>query len=384
MIEEINPMHPVDELELPDALHDLNDEVEDNQFDDDYDYDEEDEICIEEPIEKPSREACIFLRESLPRIFKGEPDHVSKDHYYCDFLNIEDYLFNWDRLPDSMRHELSLIIAADWDNRNTATDGVKRPKRFMGRCNPNEKLAKHLLLLCGLQLRNSGYPYCNVIASNILQPDGLRNPNRTDQWWIDPRGAVTCIRNFHDNYNLEELMANNSAKILLFEGPEALRYVGEHTFVNAEYYKMLFSKNEHVLVRWQRKSFIQAYLIVHDISVFSIQDSTFRPHSHAVIWFNPASDLQFLGRLKRNSTIMRTTDRIYRRWDQIRNFISYLFKVPRIVETYEREFQDLAPDEVFNFNLKASHALIKLRELWKNTVTPKRRFTHGGLPMAID
>ena len=344
---------------------------------------EEGEFNIEEPVEKPSRDACIFLRESLPRIFKGEPGHVSKDHYYCDFLNIEDYLFNWDRLSDSMRHELSLIIAADWDNENTATGGVKNPKRFTGWCNPNEKLAKHLLLLCGLQLRNLGYPYGNVIASNILQPDGLRNPNRTDQWWIDPRGAVTCIRNFNDNYNLEALMPDNSAMILLFEGSEILRHVGEHTFVNAEYYKMLFCKNEDVLVRWRRKGFIQAYLIVHDISVHSIQDSTFRPHSHAVIWFNPASDLQFLDRLKRNRSIMRTMDRIYTRWDQIRHFISYLFKVPRIVETYEREFQDLAPDEVFNFNLKASHALIKLMELWKNTVTPKRRFTHGGLPLAI-
>ena len=144
--------------------------------------------------------------------------------------------------------------------------------------------------------------------------------------------------------------------------------------------------HSRVYLNWgnaRRKGFIRAYLISHDISVHSIQDSTFRPHSHAVIWFNPASDLQFLDRLKRNCTIMRRIDRIFTRWREIGNFIPYLFKVPRIVETYEREFQDLAPDEVFNFNLKASHALIKLMELWKNTVTPKRRFTHSGLPLAI-
>jgi hypothetical protein len=282
-----------------------------------------------------------------------------------------------------MKQELTLIITADWDNENTASDGVKNPRRYTTPYNPREKLAKHLLLLCGLQLRNLGYPYCQVVSSNILRPDGFRNPNRTDQRWIDPRGAVSCIRRFFDKYNPQALMHENAAMILLFDADESFRHVGEQTFEKAEFYKMFFSKNEDVLIRWMRKGFIRAYFISHEISVHSIKESTFRPHSHVVIWFNPNSDLEFLNRLKKTSTKMSKIDRIYRNWNEISNFIPYLFKVTRFAETYEREFADLVDDEVVPFNIKASHALGKLLELGKNTVSTKRHYTHGGLPLAI-
>jgi len=362
------------------ALDDFSEDFEDNPC---YDYDEEDVIHIEEPVERPSWEVCNFLRESVPGIFKGEPAQFSRDHYGLNLLNIEDYLSNWDRLSQPMKQELTLIITADWDNENTASDGVKNPRRYTTPYNPREKLAKHLLLLCGLQLRNLGYPYCQVVSSNILQPDGFRNPNRTDQRWIDPRGAVSRIRRFFDKYNPGALMHENAAMILLFDAGEQFRHVGDLTLVKAEFYQMFFSKNEEILIRWMRKGFIRAYFISHEISVHSIKESTFRPHSHVVIWFNPNSDLEFLNRLKKSSTRMSRIDRIYRNWNELSNYIPYLFKVTRFAETYEREFADLVDDEVVQFNVNASQALGKLLELGKNTLSIKRRYTHGGLPLAI-
>ena len=382
MINEIILPHAFDHP-IPEAygvVDNFNEDFEDNLC---CDYDEEDEIHIDEPIEQPSRDACNFLRESVPGIFKGEPAQFSRDHYELNLLNIEDYLSNWERLSQPMKQELTLIITADWDNENTASDGVKNPRRYTTPYNPREKLAKHLLLLCGLQLRNLGYPYCQVVSSNILRPDGFRNPNRTDQRWIDPRGAVSCIRRFFDKYNPQALMHENAAMILLFDADESFRHVGEQTFEKAEFYKMFFSKNEDVLIRWMRKGFIRAYFISHEISVHSIKESTFRPHSHVVIWFNPNSDLEFLNRLKKTSTKMSKIDRIYRNWNKLGNYIPYLFKVTRLAETYEREFADLVDDEVVPFNIKASHALGKLLELGKNTVSIKRHYTHGGLPLAI-
>ena len=370
--------HPIPEAYG--AVDNFNEDFEDNLC---CDYDEEDEIHIDEPIEQPSWDACNFLRESVPGIFKGEPAQLSRDHYELNLLNIEDYLSNWERLSQPMKQELTLIITADWDNENTASDGVKNPRRYTTPYNPREKLAKHLLLLCGLQLRNLGYPYCQVVSSNILRPDGFRNPNRTDQRWIDPRGAVSCIRRFFDKYNPQALMHENAAMILLFDADESFRHVGEQTFEKAEFYKMFFSKNEEVLIRWMRKGFIRAYFISHEISVHSIKESTFRPHSHVVIWFNPNSDLEFLNKLKKTSTKMSKIDRIYRNWNKLGNYIPYLFKVTRLAETYEREFADLVDDEVVPFNIKASQALGKLLELGKNTVSTKRHYTHGGLPLAI-
>ena len=382
MINEIILLHAFDHPipEAYGAVDNFNEDFEDNLC---CDYDEEDEIHIDEPVEQPSRDACNFLRESVPGIFKGEPAQLSRDHYELNLLNIEDYLSNWERLSQPMKQELTLIITADWDNENTASDGVKNPRRYTTPYNPREKLAKHLLLLCGLQLRNLGYPYCQVVSSNILRPDGFRNPNRTDQRWIDPRGAVSCIRRFFDKYNPQALMHENAAMILLFDAGESFRHVGEQTFEKAEFYKMFFSKNEEVLIRWMRKGFIRAYFISHEISVHSIKESTFRPHSHVVIWFNPNSDLEFINRLKKTSTKMSKIDRIYRNWNKLGNYIPYLFKVTRLAETYEREFADLVDDEVVPFNIKASHALGKLLELGKNTVSTKRHYTHGGLPLAI-
>jgi hypothetical protein len=43
----------------------------------------------------------------------------------------------------------------------------------------------------------------------------------------------------------------------------------------------------------------------------------------------------------------------------------------------------LVDDEVVQFNVNASQALGKLLELGKNTLSIKRRYTHGGLPLAI-
>ncbi len=80
---------------------------------------------------------------------------------------------------------------------------------------------------------------------------------------------------------------------------------------------------------------------------------------------------------------MSRIDRIYRNWNELSNYIPYLFKVTRFAETYEREFADLVDDEVVQYNIKASQALGKLLELGKNTLSIKRRYTHGGLPLAI-
>lgn len=363
------------------------------------------EVVHPRKLMPPSPRAVNAFMKQVPGLFQGRGETKSQDRYGFNWLNLDDYLLNWNKLPVTIQSNIHQIIHGDWVRKHPSCGGLKTPKTRKPCETQQGRLAGYLLLLAGLEIGNFGYPHGNIIESNILSKDSDYRPrNRTDQWWIDPRAANHAIVKLKREYDFKKLMAGNHALKLLFEREERDQYLGDSVaerMVVAERFQAFFRENEGTLVRWKDRKFISAYFASHEISYFSIQDHKFRPHTHAIIWFNPDANLDFIKRVRLRSRILRMDEQVSTAWNEIQSFISYTLKVARLQEVYEREFRELGAGETVRFNVKTVQAVrnmqeiwksvsypkpkggrrgLELQELWSTMRKPKRRLTHGGVP----
>jgi hypothetical protein len=333
------------------------------------------------PVPRPSLVKINTLREKIPSLFKGNTHKGVKDRYGLNLLNLDDYLNNWNRLHGTMKEELVKIVEANWDRENSATWGIK--KRF--RDPHSHPFAEHLLFMAGVELRNMGSTYHRIIPSNLIDDNGYRDPSRTDQSWIDPRAAVSRIRKWRKNNKPELLFPKHRAIVIIFNSGEDLHYVGENTLGMRNRYNRFFNKNEKCLLKWVERGRIEAFYTSHEISLSSVWNSTFRPHTHGIIWIKPDTDLKFLKRAKGRG-LLDYLPKIHRSWNGIRNFIPYTMRVSPLVDVYRKEFEMLDMDQVVEFNKRAVHCVGKLADLWKNpsAYVNKRRIAMKGIPTFLD
>jgi len=329
------------------------------------------------PVPKPSPQEINTLREKIPSLFKGETHRGVKDRYGLNLLNLDDYLINWKCLPGTMREELVKIVRADWDCENSANWGIKKRLR-----DPHSHpFAEHLLFMAGAELRNMGSTSHRVISSNLISENGHRDPSRTDQSWIDPRAAVSRIRKWRRKNKPEQLFPGMRAIVILFNSGDSLHYVGENTLRMRDKYNLFFTKNENCLSKWKERGKIGAYYCSHEISLSSIWNSNFRPHTHGIVWIKPYTDLKFLENAKRRGRL-DYLQKIHRSWVGISRFIPYTMRVSPLVDVYRREFEMLNPNQIVEFNKRAVQCVGKLADLWMNpsAMVNKRRVACKGIP----
>ena len=329
------------------------------------------------PVPRPSPHKIITLREKIPSLFKGSTHKGVKDRYGLNLLNLDDYLINWKGLPGTMKEELVKIVEADWDCENSANWGIKKRLR-----DPHSHpFAEHLLFMAGVELRNMGSTFHRIISSNLINGNGFRDPSRTDQSWIDPRAAVSRIRKWRRKNKPEHLFPGMRAIVIIFNSGDSLHNVGENTLRMRDNYNKFFTKNERCLSKWVERKKIAAYYCSHEISLSSFWNSTFRPHTHGIIWVKPEADLKFLESGKRRG-LLDYLPKIHRSWEGISRFIPYTMRVSPLVEVYRREFEMLNPDQIVEFNKRAIQCVGKLADLWKNPSAKlnKRRVGMVGIP----
>ena len=337
---------------------------------------------FEEPhISKPSPLLINNLKDKVPGLFRGNTHRNAMDRYGLNLLNLDDYLINWNRLPNTMKEELVKIVEGDWDRENSAAWGIKKRMR-----DPHSHpLAEHLLFMAGVELRNMGSTSHRIISSNLMDNRGFRDPSRTDQSWIDPRAATSRIRKWRKHNKPDQLMPSHHAVIVIFNSPDSLHHVGENTLGMRDNYNRFFTKNEKCLLKWVERGRIVSYYCSHEISLSSVWNSTFRPHTHGVVWIEPGSDLKFLESAKRRG-VLDYLPKIHQRWEGVSRFIPYTMRVSPLVDVYRREFEMLDPDQIVEFNIRAVHCVGKLADLWKNPSAKvnKRRMAMKGIPTFID
>jgi hypothetical protein len=201
-----------------------------------------------------------------------------RSKYDINWCSLEDYAANWDLLDKESKITLRLLALSDPANANRF--GLKK-----------RNLESHLLLNVGCDMNNITDTGYDSVRSNLKSPDPeasyngysqARLPNRT----IDPKTCVRAYKKFKKDFDPKALFklgfvayqavitADNSLTSLKNDPHAAKERIHSFFKTNAEFLYKLCNKRRKIM----------SYVYSHEISVDSILDQKYRPHTHVIFF----------------------------------------------------------------------------------------------------
>jgi len=293
-----------------------------------------------------------------------------------NWLSPNDYVANWHHLDEGSQTIFKKLMTADSSMNNSHYYGLKE----------HDSLPEHLLLLLGADIQNILPGNKIDMVSANLKYDGFRyTPEKLSCRSLCPRTAMAAQNDFRKNFDPEAMFHDFDASILMIDSPASLHEIHTCSDEHRDAYMNFFRENSKFLTKQARKGHIYSYIYSHEISVTSILNRTFCPHTHVVVFYPKGTELQLsdmqddLAKVHpdRSLDIDRTKGRegVHSSFSTIKEFCSYIFKVSTMAKTYSREFTYENAQEINVGVVQCLHTLI---ELSTGTGDQKRGFQRTG------
>jgi len=199
-----------------------------------------------------------------------------RNKYDLNWLSVDDYFAHWSFLSLDEKVSLRMLCLSSKRNRNSV--GLKK-----------RNLDAHLLLHLGCDMTNilnSGSK--NAIVTNLKSPTTtLYSSDCVNNRVVDPKTCVRAYQKFKKTYDVDKLFkmglvayqavisSDSSYRSLKDAEAQKERYL-EFFKENTSYFSWLSNKSKKIC----------SYIYSHEVSVDSITDGKYRPHTH-VIFFLP-------------------------------------------------------------------------------------------------
>jgi hypothetical protein len=282
-----------------------------------------------------------MLRRDFKNLFGANRTKNPKDLYDLNLLNLNELLAYPRLFSREGQRLMEEFLKSDLKNNRYLKDGLK---------STNGPLEEHLLMLV---MMSEILPTLNldaVVRGNIRGHDGLYSDRKSKRRLMSPQGAKLSINKFFKEYDVETLNQNYSCYSLVIASDERLQRRVTDCGQAKELFETFFDQNRSVLRNLVKKKKIKAFYMSHEISVKSIRDSSFFPHSHVLVWKeedSPPSLVDF-------DPLSATIDETPLNSIGVKKMLSYMLKACSLSKAYQNEFSDLNRRE---FNLQAKECL---------------------------
>jgi hypothetical protein len=283
---------------------------------------------------------------------------------------------------DDKKSLRKLILA---DNRtNFYRYGLKR-----------KNLESHLLLSLGCDMGNITNTGSSYIDSNLKSPDdGLYPEECLGGRTVDARSSLRAFKKFNRNFSIETLFTSGFVCYQLVISPDSSYKKLSDPQKAKKKYQLFFKQNTETAQYLAKKKKIYSYLYSHEISVDSILNKEYRPHTHMLVfvkkeklamrekenmlelesWFNRKFPDRKMSFVKKGDAPLRAAS-----YEKIEKSVSYLFQCYSLSDQYQREIRQ---DNIRELNLATVDAYHNLIWLYKNEHSERRvkRNSGGYLP----
>lgn len=325
-----------------------------------------------------------MLESSSAQITSTKAKHSRYDLNWC---NINDYVSNWSILTMDEKESLRSILHSDLEG-NCYRFGLKK-----------KNLETHLLLSLGADLGNiiNKGDYISTLLKTVGgRYSALCTNNRT----LDPKTCSRAYHRFLKSYDMAKLFSNGGECYQAVVSPKEPSIISCALSSKPEFKKTFEENNKFFSDLTLKSKKVAAYLCSHEISVDSILDQKYRPHSHFMVFltkhsskehnsvllktleekFNlkyPDRNLQFLR--KETGEILKAST-----YPAIEKSIQYLFRSYSLADQYLRE---IYPDNIRELNKKTVETFHTLIHLFKseesNSTKGIKRICSGKLPKLL-
>ncbi len=337
-------------------------------------------------IPKPSNAKVKEFIRSQKSLYSGGASISAiapKDRYDLNWSNVEDYLDNWHMLSKDDKKSLRKLILAD-NRTNFYRYGLKR-----------KNLESHLLLSLGCDMGNITNTGSSYIDSNLKSPDdGLYPEECLGGRTVDARSSLRAFKKFNRNFSIETLFTSGFVCYQLVISPDNSYKKLSDPQKAKKKYQLFFKQNTETAQYLTKKKKIYSYLYSHEISVDSILNKEYRPHTHMLVfvkkeklamqekenmlelesWFNRKFPDRKMSFVKKGDAPLRAVS-----YEKIEKSVSYLFQCYSLSDQYQREIRQ---DNIRELNLATVDAYHNLIWLYKNEHSERRvkRNSGGYLP----
>jgi hypothetical protein len=302
-------------------------------------------------IRKPSSRQIKDFSSQFGNLYFEKTHANAKSKHELNLLNLKAYLDNWDILDKELQKTLVRFVDSDLSN-NGLRQGMKHSGEFVA----------HLLLLCGAEIWNiRSFKNTNMVLSNLKDLFGNYSREISKNNIIDARTCRQRFFRFNETYDVESLFGENNCQIVNFELVSCHRDISELNGIKRDQVWNFFRTNVKILKRFQRSRLINSYLYSHEVSVDSILNLRFRPHTHALVFFPKGEEPPLLSdRLKENDRVLKVMPNVHERFSTIERFVPYLFAAYSPATVYRKEYQDSNVRELNQNLVRALHILLEL------------------------
>ncbi len=322
---------------------------------------------------KPCSDSIDELKKSFPGLFRENTNQVCNSKYDFNLLNINAYLDNWNLLHWKIQSAICDFVESDLKS-NCYRFGMKNRSDF----------EKHLLLLAGSEIWNiKQFPHSDMVHSN-LKTNGQYGKFKTWNSIIDARTCQQLGSEFSKRHNLPLLfLRRGGAQVVLFESDESYRNLPDNLGLYRERVREFNRENVKFLRRMQRHRKIRSFIYSHEVSCDSILEMKFRPHTHAVVFFESRFEPPDLAsKMKLPGRSFKSKDEIHREFRTVEKFIKYIHGAYSLVGVYERDYRD---GNVRDLNVKTVQALRNIIDIHGKNFNDGciKRFGYSKLPKKI-
>lgn len=269
--------------------------------------------------------------------------------YDLNWTSIDDYLDHWDILPTSDQYKLRSLVMSDTSS-NCYRFGLK-----------TKNLETHLLLSVGCDLTSILGSKEDAVLSNLKSLASGYSSKCVDNRTVDPKTCYRAASKFKKERNVEILFKKRFvAYQAVISSGDSYRSLGRDRDATRARYMDFFRLNSESLAFLLKKKEIVAYSYSHEISVDSILNHKYRPHTHMIVFMeNPGYDLESqrekIDQLeaKFNSTLVDRkmsfvrsevdydmVPKVARKYSEIEKSFGYFFKAYSLSDQYMREIRE--------------------------------------------
>jgi hypothetical protein len=313
-----------------------------------YQYDSDAEVePVHKFIPKPSEYTVETIRKKFPILFEGKVHRNARSLEELNYLLVPDYLENWNILPPKVKEAFKDVMESNWEKAegrkiaNWNEIGIKMKAS-------DHPLIDHLLFNIGCEVWDKVPRETDVIHSSLKGDLGNYNRKTSSRRYINPNAAAKEIKHSEGLWRPELLYREMNSISVLFETPDRLFDQTDTMVERRAKNRDLFHRN---LLSLQGLKEVQSYVLSHEISLGSIRNKEFKPHSHGIVWFLQDEGLGFLEKAKGEGILKFRPEDFNTGWSGEKGMWEYIIKTQNLADVYRREWSEDGIRE-FNNNTK--------------------------------
>ena len=315
-------------------------------------------------------------------------DSLAKHKNQINWVNVDDYIRNWSILSKNDQGLVRMLVLSDTVT-NANRYGVKK-----------RNLESHLLLSIGADMTNIINNGRDAVLTNLMHPVTRRYSSAcVESRVVDPKTCRKAYCSFSKTYEPEKLL---SSGFIAYQGvvssDSGLSKISSEE--DKERVVLFFKENRDEFSRLSnKKGVLPAYIYSNEVSVDSILEEKFKPHTHTLFFLEKEASIEdsdskaleienlFNSRFSDRKLSLHTIERkgvevpsSIRKNDELATVLGYFYRAYSLADQYSREVSETNIEELNHKTVEVYRKLLWLFKTSENGNTV-RHVNHSRIPV---